>query len=128
MQISLYISRGIESTIYREMNRPGILAEYYSAESYHLQSQANMIRNQDDTSPMQETIKLIEQKFIQDQWSPKQISNWLKMHYHEKVSHSWIYRHIAKDKEEDGELSNNLRRGGSYQKGPIEARYQIVAL
>ena len=60
-------------TIYREMNRPGIQAEHYSAESYHLQSRANMIRNQDGSGPLKETIKLIEQQIIQDQWSPEQM-------------------------------------------------------
>ena len=122
--ISVYLKRH-RSTIYREMNRPGIQAEHYSAEMYHLQSRTNMIRNQDDIGPLRETIKLIEQKIIQDQWSPEQISSWLKIRHHETVSHSWIYQHIAKDREEDGELSNHLRRGSSYQKGPIEYRGKI---
>ena len=113
-------------TIYREMNRPGIQAEHYSAESYHLQSRANMIRNQDGSGPLKETIKLIEQQIIQDQWSPEQISNWLKLRYHEQVSHTWIYRHIVKDRAEGGELSNHLRRGGSYKKGPAEYRGKIA--
>ena len=123
--ISVYLKRH-RSTIYREMNRPGIQADHYSAESYHIQSRANMIRNQDDSSPTKETVKLIEQQIIQEQWSPEQISGWLKMHKHETVSHSWIYQHIAKDREEGGELSNHLRRGGSYQKGPVEYRGKIV--
>ena len=78
-----------------------------------------MIRNQHDNSPTEETIKLIERRIIQDQWSPEQISSWLNLHHHEKVSHSWIYRYIAKDKSEGGELSNHLRRGGSYSKDPV---------
>lgn len=123
--ISVYLKRH-RSTIYREMSRPGIQAKRYSAESYHLQSRANMIRNQDDSGPLRDTIKLIEQQIIQEQWSPEQISNWLKINHHETVSHAWIYQHIAKDKAEGGELSNNLRRGGSYQKGPIEYRGKIA--
>lgn len=123
-EISVYLKRH-RSTIYREMNRPGVHAENYNAELYHLQSRANMIRNQDDNSPNKETVKLIERQIIQDQWSPEQISAWLKLHRDERVSHSWIYQYIAKDQAEGGELSNHLRRGGSYQKGPVEYRGKI---
>lgn len=49
--ISVYLKRQ-RSTIYREMNRPGIQEERYSTESYHLRSRANMIRNQGDTGPL----------------------------------------------------------------------------
>lgn len=123
-EISVYLKRH-RSTLYREMNRAGIQADKYSAESYHIQSRTNMIRNQDDTSPTEETIKLIEQQIIQNQWSPEQISSWLKLHHYERVSHSWIYEYIAKDKAEGGELSNHLRRGGSYSKEPVEYRGKI---
>lgn len=123
-EVAMYLGRH-RSTVYREMNRPGIQAECYSAEVYHLQSRANMIRSQDDTAPSEETVKLIEQQIIQDQWSPEQISSWLKLHHYESVSHSWIYKHIAKDKALGGELSNHLRLGGSYQKEPVEYRGKI---
>jgi IS30 family transposase len=123
-EISVYLKRH-RSTVYREMNRAGVQVENYSAESYHLQSRTNMIRNQHDSSPSEETIKLIERQIIQDQWSPEQISSWLKLHHHERVSHSWIYKYIAKDKAEGGELSNHLRRGGSYSKDPVEYRGKI---
>jgi len=123
--ISVYLNRH-RSTIYREMNRPGVEAHDYSAELYHIQSRSNMIRTQEEFNPEPETIKLIEEKIIQDQWSPEQISNWLKLRHHEKVSHTWIYQHIVKDRAEGGELSNHLRRGGSYQKGPIEYRGKIA--
>ena len=124
-EISIYIERH-RSTVYREMKRSGIQAERYSAELYHLQSRTNMIRNQCDQGPTEETVKLIERQIIQDQWSPEQISSWLKLHHHERVSHSWIYQYITKDKAEGGELSNHLRRGGSYQKEPVEYRGKIA--
>ena len=84
-----------------------------------------MVRNHDDRIPAQETVKLIEQQIIQNQWSPEQISQWLKLHHKEEVSHTWIYQYVAKDKAEGGELSNHLRRNGSYQKGPVEYRGKI---
>lgn len=123
--ISVYLNRH-RSTIYREMNRSGVLVERYSAKIYHLQSRTNMIRNHDDRSPTQEIIKLIEQQIIQNQWSPEQISHWLRLHHNEEVSHSWIYQYIAKDRAEGGELSNHLRRNASYQKGPVEYRGKIA--
>jgi IS30 family transposase len=122
--ISVYLNRH-RSTIYREMNRAGIEQEGYSAELYHIQSRVNMIRNQNDNIPSESTIRIIEKLIIQEQWSPEQISNWLRIQGHETVSHSWIYQYIARDKAGGGELSNHLRRGGSYQKGPKEYRGKI---
>ena len=123
-EISVYLNRH-RSTIYREMNRPGVQLEKYNADAYHLQSRTNMVRNHDDRSPAQETVKLIEQQIIQNQWSPEQISQWLKLHHKEEVSHTWIYQYVTKDKAEGGELSNHLRRNGSCQKGPVEYRGKI---
>ena len=122
--IAIYLNRH-RSILYREMNRVGTHRNNYNAEVYHLQSRTNMIRNTNDNSPSEATIKLIEQRIVQEQWSPEQISAWLKLHHHKNVSHSWIYKYIAKDKKEGGELSNHLRRGGSYQKNPIEYRGKI---
>jgi IS30 family transposase len=62
-EISVYLNRH-RSTIYREMNRPGVQLEKYNAEAYHLQSRTNMVRNHDDRIPAQETVKLIEQQII----------------------------------------------------------------
>jgi IS30 family transposase len=59
------------------------------------------------------------------QWSPEQISNWLKINNYEGVSHTWIYQHIEKDKSEGGELSDNLRRG-TYTKGHKPCKGNIV--
>ena len=124
-QIARHLGRH-RSTIYREISRPGACDEDYDAETYHRQARSNMTRNQEDSSPSEETIKLIEQLIIQKQWSPEQISNWLKINKDESVSHTWIYQHIAKDRTEEGELSNHLRRGGrSYNKGPVEYKGKI---
>ena len=40
------------------------------------------------------------------------------------MSHTWIYQHVKKDKDEGGELFNHLRRG-SYNKGHIPDRISI---
>ena len=114
------------STLYREMSRAGVNTAHYEAEFYHQQARSNMIRNEGASNPDTETIALIEQLIIQKQWSPEQISNWLKLNGKESVSHTWIYQYVAKDKEAGGELSNHLRRGGiAYSRGPIEYKGKI---
>ena len=124
-QIAKHLGRH-RSTIYREISRPGVCDKDYNAEAYHLQARSNMTRNQEDSSPSRETIELIEQLIIQKQWSPEQISNWLKLTRDESVSHTWIYQHIAKDRTDGGELSNHLRRGGrAYNKGRVEYKGKI---
>lgn len=77
-----------------------------------------------ENSPSSTIITLINTKIINEQWSPEQISCWLKLHNYENVSHTWIYRHIARDKAADGELHNHMRRG-YYHKGHKEYRGKI---
>ena len=111
--IALYLGRH-RSTIYREMNRVGDQIKSYQAEMCHKNSRKNMAR-QIERGPSSKSISLIEKKILNEQWSPKQISNWLKINGYETVSHTWIYRYIKKDKYEGGKLFNHLRRG-SYSK------------
>ena len=56
----------------------------------------------------QETWGLVEEKLLQE-WSPEQISGWLKKEGKEGVSHERIYQHIAEDKAAGGELYRKLR-------------------
>jgi len=55
-----------------------------------------------------ETWRLIE-KLLREDWSPEQISLWLKEQNHSTVSHEWIYRHILQDKRRGGTLYRHLR-------------------
>jgi len=103
------------STIYREIKRNNVSPGAYEAESYHRASRANMCRKISRV-PSAELISLIERKILNEQWSPEQISNWLKIKGQETVSHTWIYRYIKQDKSEGGELFNHLRIG-SYARG-----------
>ena len=112
------------STIYREMSRAGVKEEGYRAEIYHRRARKNMVRKM-EREPSKEVMKIIEEKILNEQWSPEQISNWLKISGYETVSHTWIYRYIEKDKVEGGELFNNLRRG-NYTKGHKPYKGHIV--
>ena len=57
-------------------------------------------------------IREIEDKLTQDQWSPDQISGWLKTQGRACVSGERIYRRIWKDKRNGGELWRHLRHSG----------------
>ncbi len=121
--IAIYLNRH-RSTIYREMNRAGVDVKNYEADKYHKSARKNM-RRKVERAPSSETILLIEQQILNEQWSPEQVSNWLKINNYETVSHTWIYQYIKKDKSEGGELSNNLRIG-SYTKGHKTYKGNIV--
>lgn len=114
-EISKQLGRNC-STIYRERRKMGFLSDKYNASMYQRLARQNMSRDQSNKGPSVETIKIIEARILNDQWSPEQITNWLRKHKHESPCHTWIYKHIKSDKEEGGELHNNLRRG-NYSKG-----------
>jgi len=113
------------STIHRERNREGVLTKEYSATIYQNQVKQNMMRNQKEKAPLSETIKVVEDKILNEQWSPEQISHWLIREGKQSISHTWIYKHVKEDKSQGGELHNHLRRGGSYSKGPKEYKGKI---
>nr|VFJ88521.1 MAG: hypothetical protein BECKLFY1418A_GA0070994_100459 [Candidatus Kentron sp. LFY] len=55
-----------------------------------------------------ETWGLIE-RLLREDWSPEQISLWLKEQNLPSVSHEWIYQHILQDKRNGGNLYAHLR-------------------
>ena len=79
-----------------------------------------------------ETWQLIETK-IQLDWSPEQISGWLKRSCVSSVSPEWIYQYVYADKRAGGTLHKHLRcqkrrrkRYGQYdRRGIIPARRSI---
>lgn len=79
-----------------------------------------------------ETWGLIEDHVRQD-WSPEQVSGWLKKHMGIQVSHEWIYQYILADKRAGGSLYRHLRcqkkrrkRYGSYdRRGKLTNRVSI---
>ena len=57
------------------------------------------------------TIQIINQLLQEEQWSPVQISAYLKK-LNINISHETIYRHIKADRKNKGSLYKNLRRKG----------------
>jgi len=54
------------------------------------------------------TWKVVEEKLRED-WSPEQVSGWLKKRQGVQLSHEWIYQHILADKQAGGDLYTHLR-------------------
>lgn len=59
----------------------------------------------------QELLDLVNSK-LSLQWSPQQISGWLKKHSLPNVSHESIYLHVWSNKRQGGQLYKHLRRRG----------------
>jgi IS30 family transposase len=55
------------------------------------------------------TWRLVETYLVEQQWSPEQISGYLKLHHLGTVSDEWIYQHILADKRRGGTLYRHLR-------------------
>jgi len=53
---------------------------------------------------------LIERK-LREEWSPEQISDWLRIRRGIRVSHTWIYEYVRADKVNGGDLYQHLRFG-----------------
>jgi IS30 family transposase len=73
------------------------------------------------------TIERIEEKLCLD-WSPEQLSGWLKQECNIAISHERIYQHVWSDKREGGELYKHLRRSHKKRKkhyGSKDKRGQI---
>jgi IS30 family transposase len=75
---------------------------------------------------------LIE-SLIRQEWSPEQVSGWLRENVGLRISHEWIYQYILADKQTGGDLHRHLRcqkkrkkRYGSYdRRGKLRNRVSI---
>jgi IS30 family transposase len=95
------------STIGRELERNKGQRGYR-----HQQAQEKAFLRKNSQPNKKMTLKIIasvEEK-LKLQWSPIQISGWLKRHGKEHISHETIYNHIWKDKRQGGQLYKELRR------------------
>jgi transposase, IS30 family len=96
------------STIYRELTRTPGKYEYQQAHSKYLEEKKKSPRNAKMTP---ELIATVEDK-LKLQWSPEQISGWLKRNSDRSISHETIYKHIWADKKKGGNLYKQLRHCG----------------
>jgi IS30 family transposase len=113
-----------KSTISRELRRNLGLRGYRPKQAHQLAS--NRCQGKACNRISLEDWRLIDQ-LLREEWSPEQISLWLKQDKHLTVSHEWIYQHILQDKRDGGTLYRHLRCQKQRKKryGTYERRGQI---
>jgi IS30 family transposase len=113
-----------KSTISRELKRnPG--QRGYRPKQAHYKSQKR--RKWDRRRIKSQSWAWIEEKVRQD-WSPEQISLWMKKYQEISISHEWIYQYIYADKQAGGDLHKHLRSQKKRHKryGSIDRRGNLV--
>ena len=118
-----------KSTISRELRRNRGLKGYRPKQAHKFASNR---RKKAQYRIAASTWILIE-ALIRQEWSPEQVSDWLKVNYSFQISHEWIYQYILMDKHAGGDLHSHLRcqkrrkkRYGSYdRRGTLKNRVSI---
>lgn len=119
-----------KSTISREIRRNTGLRGYRPKQAQRLTEE----RRQDKIQPrISNSVWPDVEKLLRQDWSPEQISLWLKSEKDIAISHEWIYQYILQDKTYGGDLYRHLRcqkqrrkRYGSYnRRGQLIDRVSI---
>jgi len=94
-----------KSTVSREWRRNRGQRGYRPKQAHH---KAMSRRKWDRRRIQPQTWVWIEEKIRQD-WSPEQISLWMRKYESVNVSHEWIYQYIYANKSAGGDLHKHLR-------------------
>ena len=127
-----------KSTIHRELKRNRGLKGYRPRQAQQL-AEARRARRYQPRIPAALWGRV--DAWLRDEWSPEQISDWLRCREGRSLSHEWIYQYVYQDQADGGDLYRYLRcqkqrkkRYGSYQRRgalvntvSIEQRPAIVA-
>ncbi|MDY0341428.1 MAG: IS30 family transposase [Coriobacteriia bacterium] len=97
------------STISRELRRNVRPSGRYSPDVAHSYTVARRRRSRRNTQFSADEWAFIEQLIGLD-WSPEQVSGWLRRHVLLSISHETIYLHIWRDKQRGGQLWRHLRQ------------------
>ena len=110
---AIAVALGVDrSTISREIKRNTGMRGYRHKQANDTATLRRRNASQVKRKMSASMIELIEQK-LRMQWSPVQISGWLKRkEYSSCVSHEWIYQHVWQDKKKGGTLYRELRHSG----------------
>jgi len=113
-----------KSTISRERRRNRGQRGYRPKQAH---DKALSRRTRDHRRIQSQTWDWIEEK-IRQEWSPEQISLWMKKHKETHVSHEWIYQYVYADKRTGGDLHKHLRCQKKKRKryGSKERRGKII--
>jgi len=119
-----------KSTISRELRRNCGLRGYRAGQAHRL---AVARRASKRRRRIDEATRQWVERLLREDWSPEQISLWLRKEKGIRVSHEWIYQYVLRDKRNGGDLYQHLRcqkvrrkRYGSYDcRGRIPNRTSI---
>lgn len=119
-----------KSTVCREINRNRGLRGYRPRQAQGLAMDRQLNRA---VARISDETWLSIDRLLREDWSPEQISCWLKIFKKISISHEWIYQFIYQDKLTGGDLHQHLRcqkkrrkRYGSYsRRGQIINRVSI---
>jgi IS30 family transposase len=128
-EIAMILGRH-KSTISREIRRNTGLRGYRPQQAQRLSDERKQVKCQPRIT---DYTWLTVEKLLRLDWSPEQISLWLKAFCGIAVSHEWIYQFVLQDKACGGDLCTHLRcqkqrrkRYGSYnRRGQLIDRVSI---
>ena len=114
-----------KSTISRELRRNHGLRGYRPKQAQRF---AEIRRSKVNSVCISPETWLLVRHFIQEDWSPEQISGWLNSEHHISISHESIYKFVLKDKHQGGDLHKHLRCRKKRRKryGSTSNRGQII--
>jgi IS30 family transposase len=118
-----------KSTISREMRRNRGQRGYRPKQAHRFA----LIRRKKARYRIDAPTWILIERLIRQEWSPEQVSEWLKENCGLQISHEWIYQYILMDKQAGGDLHRHLRcqkkrrkRYGSYdRRGKLKNRVSI---
>jgi len=118
-----------KSTVSRELRRNRGLKGYRPKQAH----QFALNRRKKARYRIEASTWILIEALIRQEWSPEQVSDWLKQNYCLQISHEWIYQYILMDKHAGGHLHRHLRcqkkrkkRYGSYnRRGKLKNRVSI---
>ena len=118
------------STVSRELRRNKGLRGYRPQQAHTLAQNRKQAKARKHIAS---TTWARVEELLREDWSPEQISGWLRQHENLEVSHEWIYQYVYEDKRRGGNLHRHLRcqkprrkRYGSYdRRGRIRERVSI---
>jgi IS30 family transposase len=124
-----YLIRVHKSTISRELRRNRGLKGYRPKQAH----QFALNRRKKAWHRIEASAWILIESLIRQEWSPEQVSEWLRENYGRQISHEWIYQYILTDKQAGGDLHRHLRcqkkrrkRYGSYdRRGTLKNRVSI---
>ena len=108
------------STVSREISRNSTKSGKYVWDKAHDKAVGRVKRTPGNRRTPETLRWRIEQFIMDEQWSPKQISGWLRKNEKDSVSHETIYKMIRADK--SGRLAKNCRHKMKYHRKHSKAK------